>query len=372
MVSIRLFLFGGLLPLLTIGGSFKYSGFFQWRLDYGDLQKTSHGYSSKTDLYLRRFELKTVLKPRRGIKIVSKLALDNWFRNYKGGKGYNFPKKVLIKKLFLQLEPSKYLTLRVGRDKKPYSGEGLSSSSKLLLVDKSYLFRKVKKSFGDYYGNQLEVELKIPQRGLKFSIATAYGWGFKDFNPYRKKYRLTSKRYWLNNAFLRVEYIPPTLKGDTKALNTFGGKTFRIGLSYAYAGNLELKTQGGNYGGIARLEEGDILFRTPKWKVGTFSLYGEVDRLAYRFGGNVENYLLEGFELQGGYRPPWVFKGIKSETALGFERITTHPGSKNEYIYGGNVNFYFPKGVKLTLALTDRVSGGEAQKVFSFQLQWVF
>jgi hypothetical protein len=270
------------------------------------------------------------------------------------------------------LEPSNHLTLKVGRDKKPYSGEGLSSSSKLLLLDKSYLFRKIKKSFGDYYANQLEVMFKIPQKGLRFSIATSYAWHFKTRNPLVKKYPVSLKRYWFNNLFFRFEFVPKPLKGDLKSLNTFGGKTFRLGASYGYVEDLELKTSKGNFNGVARLSEIDLFYRSPKTDKGIFTLYGEVDKLSYTFGGSVKNYYLEGFEVQGGYRPPLVFKGIKTETALGFEKITTHPGSKTDYIYEGNVNFYFPKEVKLTLGVSDKVSSGKAQEIYSFQFQWTF
>jgi hypothetical protein len=371
LTKFLLFVTLSFIPLLiSFSGNLQYTGFFQLRFDYGDLLKNTRGYSEREDLYLKKFEFKNTYKVNKKLKLVSKFALNNWFKNYSRESQKDTPYTVKVKKLFLLLRLNKGLSIQLGRDKKPYSGEGLASSTKLLLIDKSFLFKKIKKSFGDYYGEQLQITLKQPKSGIKLSIATAYTWSFRKYNPLKKKFSVSTERKWLNNLFLRLEFNP--IEGDTKSLNTFGGRTLNFGLSYGYAEDMELKTSDGVYDGVAHLSEVDFLFRSPKTDKGIFTLYGEADRMKYLIGGSNKNYSVEDFHVQGGYRPPFSISAAKLEVGLGFEKYDIHPKSKSDYAYEGAINLYLPKRIKLSFGISDKISDGEGSDIYSLQCQWIF
>ena len=354
-------------PFLTFGFSFKYHIYLQGRYDRGELKLSPTGFQQKGDLYLRRVGAIFKFDPTKVLRFVVKLESVNLFRNYKGGKEEYFPKKVLVKKLYLKWEISKYLSLKLGRDKKPFSREGLNSSLRLLLVDKTVLFSEVKKFFGDYYAPQGEVIFQ-PKRFLKIYLATFYGWSVRDKNPFGKNLTIKPKRYWLNNFVGRVEFSPRGWEEKKKGNTTFGKRVFVLGFSYAYIGSMEYKRKRA----LGWATEGDLFFRSPKTAIGRFTAFLEYDRVKYNLS-LLGNRSLEGFQTQLGFRPKFKPFGKDIEFGLGFEDIQKHPG-RGKYIYEGALNLYPSKNLKLTLGVenVNDLKVGKGALTETLQVQYTF
>ena len=273
----------------------------------------------------------------------------------------------MIKKLYISWEVSKFLTLKVGRDKKPFSREGLNSSRKLLLTDKTELFSKVKKFFGDYYANQVEIVFK-PVKFAKIYASTFYGWHLRDKTPFGKKFFVKPKEYWFRNFVGRLEISPPGWEELKKNNTTFGKRTLVLGFSYAYVGSLEYKNKSAN--GYAT--DIDLFFRSPKTEIGKFVASFEFDRVKYLLSEGANRYL-EGFQSQLGFRPVFKPFGKPLEFALGFEKLNEHP---KEVLYGyeTNLNCYFNKNLKLTFGVEDlnNLKLGKASLTETFQVQYTF
>ena len=355
------------LPFLTFGVSFKYRFYLQGRYERGDLKLSPAGFQQKGDLYLRRVGAIFKVNPLKGLQFVNKLEAENLFRNYKGGKEEYFPKKVLLKKLYLKWEISKYLSLKLGRDKKPFSREGLNSSLRLLLVDKTALFSEVKKFFGDYYAPQWEVIFQ-PKRFLKIYLATFYGWSVRDKNPFGKNLTIKPNRYWLNNFVGRVEFSPRGWEEKKRSNTTFGKRVFVLGFSYAYIGSLEYKGKSA----LGWATSGDLFFRSPKTAIGRFTTFLEYDRVKYILSLSGDRSL-EGFQTQLGFRPKFKPFGKDIEFGLGFVELQNHPG-KGKYIYSGALNFYPSKNLKLTLGVenVNDLKVGKGALTETLQVQYTF
>ena len=354
-------------PLIVFSQTFKYHVFLQGKLDYGDLFYNGRDYQIKNDLYIRRFGLKLEFQPVRSIKTVAKIEGANLFRNYKSGKSKNFPNKFLVKKLYIRWDIFKNFSLEIGRDKKPFSREGLVSSEKLLLVDKTSLTSEVEKFFGDYYANQVEVIYK-PVKSAKLYLSTFYGWYLRDENPFGKKLTVKPNRYWLKNFVGRFEFSPPSWEERKKDNTTFGRKTITFGVSYAYIGSLEVEGKRA----LGYADGFDIFFRSPKTSLGVFTAFAEYDRLKYLLAAS-QNFWLEGFQFQFGFRPKFEPFKKPVELALGFEKLEKHP-SETVYRYSTNLNWYPSKHFKVALGVEEdnNLKLGKAAIVETLMVQCSF
>jgi len=355
----------------TLNKYLSYGGFIQLRTDCGELLFQKDHFTNRCDSFIRRAELKFKFQPTNRFYIFTKLAADNLFRNYYGGKKRTKPKKIVFKKLYLAWKADKKLLLEVGRDKKPFSRIGLSSSERTLLADKAELFLKFKKAVGDYYATQLEILLK-PLRGWRLYAATAYSWSLKDKNLLKGTYNLSEDGYWLNNLWGRIEYSPKGWEERKRDNTTFGKKALSIGVSAAGFWNLNVYTPGGKRDVKMIAREADFFFRSPRWVWGRLTLLGEYEKVKYLVE-DLPDSSLEGFDLQIGLRPG---RQKLWELGVDYEDIQQHPGGKREEIYRAGFNLYPVSHIKVsyTFSYTDwrKKFADKPQRVHTLELQLTF
>ncbi len=353
-------------------GLIKPSLFIQLRLDTGGLlyDKT---FKDRVDLYIRRFEVGFECKPRREISLSFKAAADRWFQNYKGFKKETFPKRVVIKKAQITLKVSPNFSVFLGRGKKPFTRTGLNPSSDTLLVDKPLLFLKLKEWLGDYYATRIGVRSDLFKNHLRITLATAYSYGFRNYNDL-KGYSVSTRQNLLNNIFLNAAIYPLRGWKEGKISNAAeGGKTLSLNLSYGYLGKASVSDGAQRARLTTRTEGAEFFFRKPLRNGISVTLTGGYLKGNYR-SSLFQTRSLEGFYLRGGVlfgKPP-----LKVQPTFGVENIEDHPGLKVEKIYTLGVNLFPKKRVKLALNLSKErfknIYGGGHTWLGEFQLQLVF
>ncbi len=308
----------------------------QPRLDYGDIIKSADGktYEKDADLYFRRTRLEiTGHLLAKTIKYNLIISGDKWEKTGNANE-------VLVQNAYVEWLADDAYSIVFGKEKLPYSRVSLTSSSKLLFIERPASTEAAKKLFGEtdaYYQPKIGVRGRLFDGILAYEAALADGWsnGEEIYSGY--DVQASSPLY-----ALRVELSPKGWSEEKKSESHLGkGRHLTAGLNYANQGSIEYKGTGysekrsligldvsGHYNGITGQ------FEYNQWSISDDSTAADIKP--------------RGWYVQAGY----FIEPYKIEPALRYEVYDQDSNSDDETERNttAGVNWYL-KGQSLKMGL---------------------
>ena len=208
----------------------------QPRLDYGEIIKSADGktYEKDSDLYFRRARLEiTGHLLAKTLKYALIISGDKWEKTGNANE-------VLVQNAYVEWFADDAYNIIFGKEKLPYSRVSLTSSSKLLFIERPASTEAAKKLFGEteaYFQPKLGVRGRLFEDVLAYEAALADGWsnGEEIYSGY--DIQAAAPLY-----ALRLELSPKGWAEEKKSETHLGkGRHLTAGLNYANQGSIEYK-----------------------------------------------------------------------------------------------------------------------------------
>ncbi|MFT5086915.1 MAG: phosphate-selective porin [Candidatus Latescibacterota bacterium] len=292
----------------------------QPRLAAGDIIRSADrtGYETETDAYLRRARLEIVGRPRKNLLYIVAFSGDRWDQKGRANE-------IILGYALVDYKFSDPLSLQLGLAKLPYSRGTLTSSSRLLLVDRPAV-ADMGARFFKYFAPHIVLHGKFANGALAYNFALSDGFQAGDSDrAFSGKTVVTSGD---PGGVLRIEWSPAGWIEKRKSDSHQGlGQHLTLGLNTVWQNDIGLE----DIGKENRLLLGaDLSYHRKGLSLQSEYLYMKRDSAS-----EVE---LSGWYVQGGY----FFINRRIEPAFRFDLIDENADTDDDQtkIFTGGINWY--------------------------------
>ncbi len=292
----------------------------QPRLDMGDITRRADRtvYESESDAYLRRTRLEIVGRPRKNLLYIVALSGDRW--DQKGRSD-----KVTLGYALVNYRIADQLNLELGIAKLPYSRGALTSSSRLLLIQRPVIVA-LSARFFKYFAPHIMLHGKLAGGILAYNIALSDGLQAGDSDRAFSGKMVTASGD--PGGVVRLEWSPPGRAEGRKSDSHQGiGQHLTLGMNGAWQNDIELE----DIGKESRLLLGtDLSYHRESLSLQAEYIYMKRDA--------VDEIELSGWYVQGGY----FFKNWQIEPAVRFGLLDKNADvdADRTKVFTGGLNWY--------------------------------